>query len=68
MGKEYTKHLEDNGQNNEYPQSMFWIKNKNRFTPANPSSFCIKVGFNGVYMVIYCMDISEGHFYDDIYH
>ena len=22
---------------NEYPQSMFWIKNKkNRFTPANP--------------------------------
>ena len=29
------------GGSNEYPQSMFWSKNKkNRYTPANPS-FCI---------------------------
>ena len=28
---------------NEYPQSMFWIKNKlNRFTPANPSFTILK--------------------------
>ena len=29
------------GGSNEYPQSMFWSKNKKiRYTPANPS-FCI---------------------------
>ena len=33
------------GVSKEYPQSMFWSKNKkNRFTPAYPS-FPIKVGF-----------------------
>ena len=30
---------------------MFWSKNKkNRFTPAYPSFFYIKVGFKGVYI------------------
>ena len=30
------------GGSNEYPQSMFWVKNKeNRYTPVNPSFFHI---------------------------
>ena len=41
------------GGSNEYPQSMFWSKNKKiRYTPANP--FCyVKVGFGG----IHCTDM-----------
>ena len=40
---------------NEYPQSMFWVKNKkNRYTPANPSFAYIKVGFKGVYISQNC--------------
>ena len=43
------------GGSNEYPQSMFLIKNKkNRYTPANSSFFYIKVGFNGVYITWTC--------------
>ena len=39
------------GGSNEYPQFMFWIKNKkNRFNPANPSFYCTKVGFKGIYI------------------
>ena len=36
------------GSSNEYPQSMFWIKNKKiRQTPANPSFFFLcKSGAN----------------------
>ena len=42
------------GGSNEYPQCMFWIKNKeNRYTPAKPS-FSIKVGFKGVYLSRTC--------------
>ena len=38
----YTIKLSRRGGSNEYPQSMFWIKNKkNRYTPANPC-FTIK--------------------------
>ena len=37
----YTLEPPRRGGSNEYPQSMFWSKNKkNRYTPANPS-FCI---------------------------
>ena len=38
------------GGSNEYPQSMFWSKNKkNKHTPEYP--FCyIKVGFEGVHI------------------
>ena len=33
----YTLEPPQRGGSNEYPQSMFWIKNKkNRYTPANP--------------------------------
>ena len=41
------------GGSNEYPQYMFWSKNKkNRYTPAYSSfAICnIKVGFKGVYI------------------
>ena len=33
----YTLKPPRRGGSNEYPQSMFWSKNKNRFTPAYPS-------------------------------
>ena len=34
----YTLEQPRRGDSNEYPQSMFWSKNKkNRYTPANPS-------------------------------
>ena len=39
------------GGSNEYPQSMFWSKNKkNRYTPAY-TRFAIKVGYKGVYII-----------------
>ena len=42
------------GGSNEYPQSMFWIKNKkNRYTPENLRSFFFyiyKSAFKGVYV------------------
>ena len=35
-----TLELPRRGRSNEYPQSMFWSKNKkNRYTPVNPSFF-----------------------------
>ena len=48
--------LEQGGGSNEYPQSMFWNKNKkNRYTPAYPSfAYDIKVGFKGVYFSWTC--------------
>ena len=43
------------GGSNEYPQSMFWSKNKkNRYTPAYPQIYYIKVGFKGVYTTRTC--------------
>ena len=47
----YTLELPRRGGSKEYPQSMFW--NKNRYTPAYPS-FTVKVGFNGVYISQTC--------------
>ena len=45
----------------EYPQFMFWIKNKKiRYTPANPS-FLYKNGFEGVYISRTCF--PEGILY-----
>ena len=47
------------GGSNEYPQSMFWSKNKkNRYTPAYPS-FTIKVGSKGVFIVHVFLMIFE---------
>ena len=44
------------GGSNEYPQSgTVWSKNKkNRYTPANPSFFYIKVGLKGVNITRTC--------------
>ena len=40
---------------NEYPQSMFWTKNKNnRYTHLNPLFYLIKVGFKGVFISRTC--------------
>ena len=51
----YTLEPPRRGGSNEYPQSMFWSKNKkNRYTPANPSFFYIKVRFKGVYITRTC--------------
>ena len=51
----YTLEPPRRGGSNEYPQSMFWSKNKkNRYTPANPSFSIYKVGFKGVYITRTC--------------
>ena len=51
----YTLEPPRRGGSNEYPQFMFWSKNKkNRYTPVNPCFFYIKVGFKGVYMARTC--------------
>ena len=54
----YTLEPPRRGGSNEYPQSMFWSKNKkNRYTPsgAHIPQFCyIKVGFKGVYIKRTC--------------
>ena len=43
------------GGSNEYPQSMFWSKNKkNRYTPANPSFTIQKWGLRGVFIARAC--------------
>ena len=57
----YTLKPLQRGGSNEYPQSMFWSKNKkNRDTPAYPSfSYYIKVGFMGVFIAWICfLDVS----------
>ena len=44
----YTLELPRRGGSNEYPQSMFWSKNKkNRYTPAYPSFTVQKWGLRG---------------------
>ena len=52
----YTLEPPRRGGSNEYPQSMFWSKNKkNRYSPVNPSfSIMIKVGFKGVFIARTC--------------
>ena len=59
----YTLEPPRRGGSNEYPQSMFWSKNKkNRYTPANPSftTLYIKVGFKGVYIIRTCFRDESG--------
>ena len=49
----YTLVPPQGGGSNEYPQSMFWSKDKkNRYTPAYPN-FCIyKIGVQGGILVM----------------
>ena len=52
----YTLEPPRRGGSNEYPQSMFWSKNKkNRYIPAYPIfTIRIKVGFNGLFIARTC--------------
>ena len=57
------------GGSNEYPQSMFWGKNKKKYVyPCIPQFYYIKVGFKGVFIARTCFpDVNmfgstpEGH-------
>ena len=42
------------GGSNEYPQSMFWSKNKKKVYPCKPQFYYIKVGCKGVYITRTC--------------
>ena len=51
----YTLEPPRQGGSNEYPQSMFWSKNKEkRFTPATPSFATKKWGSRGVNITRTC--------------
>ena len=55
----------DRGGSNEYPQSMFWSKNKkNRYTPAYPSFTILKCGLRGYTFYGHVFPIISG--FDDI--
>ena len=46
----YTLELPQRGGSNEYPQSVFWSKNKkNSYTPAYPSFAIEKWGSRGIH-------------------
>ena len=54
IDRRYTLEPPHRSGSNEYPQSMFWIKNtKNRYTPANHSLTIQKWGLGG----IHCTDM-----------
>ena len=51
----YTLEPPQRGGSNEYPQSMFWSKNKKTmYTRVNPIFFYIKVGYKGVFITRTC--------------
>ena len=64
----YTLEPPRQGSSDEYPQSLFWNKNKkNKYTSANPSFLYIKVGLNGAYFSWTCFpDVSADFFYKQI--
>ena len=45
---EYTLEPPRRGGSNEYPQHMFWIKDKKTMYPCKPQCFYNKVGYEGV--------------------
>ena len=49
----YTLEPPQRGGSNEYPQSMFWSKNKKKKT-CKPQFYCIKVGCKGVFVTRTC--------------
>ena len=55
----YTLEPPRRGGSNEYPQSMFWSKNKKIGIPRIPQFFYIKVGFKGVYISRTCFPDVE---------
>ena len=59
----YTLEPHRRGSSNEYPQSMFWSKNKkNRYTPAYPSSTIQKWGLRGYSIHVFLMRIQSSYF------
>ena len=51
----YTLEPPRRGGSNEYPQLMFWSKNKkNRYYPCIPQFYYIKVGFKWVFIAWTC--------------
>ena len=46
---------------NEYPQSMFWIKNKKTYSPVHPSFTVQKVGFKRIYISRTCFSAGQVH-------
>ena len=51
----YTLEPPHRGGSNEYPQSMFWSKNKKKYVyPSKPHFFYIKVGCKGVFITRTC--------------
>ena len=50
----YTLEPPHRGGSNEYPQSMFWSKNKKKVYPCKPQLYYIKVGCKGVYITRTC--------------
>ena len=50
----YTLEPPQGGGSNEYPQSMFWSKNKKNVYPCKPQFYYIKVGCKGVFVTRTC--------------
>ena len=51
----YTLEPPQRGGSNEYPQSMFWSKNKKEmYSPCKPQFYYIKVGCKGVFITGTC--------------
>ena len=68
IGCGYTLELLHRDGSNEYPQSMFWIKNKNnRYTPVNPRfvTYNSLIGYEGVYFLwTHFLDAVQSFLYD----
>ena len=50
----YTLEPPQRGGSNEYPQSVFWSKNKKIGMPCIPQFYYINVGFKGVFIARTC--------------
>ena len=47
----------------QYPQSMFWSKNKKKVYPWKPQFYYIKEGCTGVYITRTCLHDGTGSFF-----
>ena len=50
----YTLEPPQRGGSNEYPQSMFWSKNKKKVYPCKPQFYYMKVGCKWVFVTLTC--------------
>ena len=60
----YTLEPPNRGGSNVYPQCMFWSKNKNLYTPVNPSFTILKWGLRGcsLHGHVFVMSRAYGYF------